>query len=201
MWIFNPIQNPDERCDEVVLCIPGLFSVTPTCAIRCSERRSEVSQVLKMFKIKGFPRVGPFPNAFPQWGSDPGCSGESRLPPSWGPWGRHKPWAWQTCPEPGYPRALVLLRYPEVGLVMVRLPIFFFFNLPIIFFRSPPEFCLEVLNPSRWKPDCRWESHSSRVLKHTVAEKIGMKIAWPMGQQNSLLPVCCHKNFCGHIKF
>lgn len=57
-----------------------------------------MSQALRLFKIKGIPRVRTFLHALPQCGNDPGCSGKSPLPPSWGPWSGHEPWAWQTRP-------------------------------------------------------------------------------------------------------
>lgn len=139
MWIFNPVQNSDRKYDQVVLRIPELFSITPAFAVRCWQCRMNgyMSQVLRVFKIKGFPQVGTFPHALPQCGNDPGCSGESPLPPSWGPWSGHEPWVWQTCPastpEP-WPSWVILKWFKWWW----GWWFFSFFNLPLTFLLLSP---------------------------------------------------------------
>lgn len=164
----TPMKGMMKLCYVFLSCSASLPPVQPDAGN--VGVKGYMSQVLRIFKIKGFPRVGPFLNAFPPWGSDPGCGGESPLTQA----GDHG-WAWtlgMANPSCEYPRALVLLSYPEAGLVMVGLMIFFSFllNLPIIFFCSSPEFCL-VLNPSRWKTRLQMKVTLIQSLKTTRLQK------------------------------
>lgn len=88
MCIFNPVQNPDERYDVVVLCIPELFGVTPTCTTRCWERRNEGIRdaSVKDIQNKGIPSSGTFPERFFPVGKWSGLQWRIPSYPSWGPW-------------------------------------------------------------------------------------------------------------------
>lgn len=134
MWIFNPIQNSDKKYDEVVLRIPELFSVTPACAIRCWECRSEWIHVTsaKVVQNKGNPSSGNFPARSSTAWKWSGLQWKIPSSPELGTmeWPRTLGMANTSCK---YPRALALLSYPEVVLLMVGLVIFFFFNLPVTF--------------------------------------------------------------------